>query len=61
MDIRSVRTALVAATAALSLSPGVARAFTTVNPGITLSYTFGRGFTYGLEVSVVGGRARSTP
>jgi hypothetical protein len=46
---------LLPALAALAflLSPAPARAFTTVNPGVMISYTFGRGVTYGFELSVV--------
>lgn len=49
-----LRVSLVAATLlALTPVPAGATPFTTVNPGFTISYTFGRGLTYGFEVSVV--------
>ena len=53
---RIVRPTLVAVALAAGLfAPARPRAepFVTVNPGVTLSYTFGRGFTYGFELSVV--------
>lgn len=49
------RAVLALAVGVALLLPTLSRAeqFMTVNPGITLSYTIGRGFTYGLEVSCV--------
>ncbi|WP_248359453.1 hypothetical protein [Anaeromyxobacter oryzae] len=48
------RAGIAAVLAAALLAPGAVRAdFTTVNPGVTVSYTFGHGFTWGLEVSWV--------
>lgn len=54
--MRSARTAtagmMVAATLAC-LAPSAAQAnIVTLNPGVKLAYTFGRGWTYGLELSV---------
>lgn len=51
---RVLRRIAVTLALAASLAPSAARAdFLTVNPGVTLSYTFGRGVTYGLELSFV--------
>jgi hypothetical protein len=52
---RHARLALLLLAVAAALSPVSARAeqFLTVNPGVTFSYTFGRGITYGFELSLV--------
>jgi hypothetical protein len=54
-SLRLIRNTLLAVTLAALLAPERSRAdpFVTVNPGVTLSYTFGRGFMYGFELSVV--------